>query len=142
MKSLEERLYTLRNEKKLTQEEVASAINVSRQTISNWEKGTGKPNLEKAVDLANIYGVSLDALVGQAPSSIKKISSILKSYEGYRGRLVMHSVSNQPFYPQMVQKDIEIIRVEATSMQVRLHKKQASDHLIFIKDVLAFIKED
>lgn len=141
MKSLEDRLYKLRIENKLTQEEVASAINVSRQTISNWEKGTAKPSLDKAVELAEIYGISLDAMVGKTPSSVKKVSSVLKDYQGFRGTLVMCAMESQPFYPQMIHKDVEIIAVEPTSLKIRIHKKDVTEHLVFIKDVLAFMKE-
>lgn len=141
MKSLEDRLYKLRIENKLTQEEVASAINVSRQTISNWEKGTAKPNLDKALELAEIYDVSLDALVGQGLATTRKVSSILKAYEGMKGTLVMHDLERQPFYPQICLKHVEIVEVEATTISIHIHKKAVSQHLVFIKDVLAFINE-
>lgn len=47
----------------MSQQEVASAIGVSRQTVSNWEQNQGAPALDKAAELARLYGVSLDDLV-------------------------------------------------------------------------------
>ncbi len=48
---------------KLTQEEVAFRINVSRQVIAKWEKGESTPDLGHCQALANLYNVSLDDLV-------------------------------------------------------------------------------
>ncbi|HHT98345.1 MAG TPA: helix-turn-helix transcriptional regulator [Clostridiales bacterium] len=141
MKKLEEHLYELRKENKLTQEEVAVALNVTRQTISNWETGTAIPTINKAIELAQIYGISLDTLVGNAKSELKKVSVIMKKYEGTKGTLFMHLIETQPFYPFTKIKNVEIIEVESTSMKIRIHKKDVAEQLIFLKDVLGFLKE-
>ena len=47
----------------MSQQEVASALGVTRQTVSNWECDQGAPSLDKAADLARLCGVSLDDLV-------------------------------------------------------------------------------
>lgn len=57
------KLYTLRKQKGLSQEELAFKLNVSRQTISKWEVGETTPDMEKLVDLSNVFSVSLDELV-------------------------------------------------------------------------------
>ncbi|WP_181399166.1 helix-turn-helix transcriptional regulator [Apilactobacillus micheneri] len=48
-----------RKDKKLTQEYVASQINVSRKTISSWENGRGQPNSEYLKQLNSIYNTNL-----------------------------------------------------------------------------------
>ncbi|TPR19286.1 helix-turn-helix transcriptional regulator [Apilactobacillus timberlakei] len=48
-----------RQNKKLTQEYVASQINVSRKTISSWENGHGHPNSEYLKKLNSIYNTNL-----------------------------------------------------------------------------------
>lgn len=48
---------------KLTQEEVAFSINVSRQVIAKWEKGDSSPDLANCLALAKLYDVTLDNLV-------------------------------------------------------------------------------
>lgn len=58
------KLVKLRHHKGLSQQQVAEMLGVSRQTISNWESAQGAPALDKAADLARIYGVSLDDLAG------------------------------------------------------------------------------
>ncbi|HHK7780057.1 MAG: helix-turn-helix transcriptional regulator [Streptococcus mitis] len=58
------RLKELRQEKKLTQQELAKEIGVSKLTILNWEKGEHQIKSEKAQQLADIFGVSVGYLLG------------------------------------------------------------------------------
>lgn len=60
---IHDNLLALRRRSGMSQQEVASAIGVTRQTISNWEQGQGSPALDKAAELARLYGISLDDLV-------------------------------------------------------------------------------
>jgi len=48
-----------------SQEEAADAINVSRLTMSNYERGKIIPRMDKAAALADLYGVTLDELMGR-----------------------------------------------------------------------------
>lgn len=57
------RLYQLRKQKGLSQEELASRLNVSRQTVSKWEVGDSTPDMEKLIAMSDLFGVSLDKLV-------------------------------------------------------------------------------
>lgn len=52
----------------LTQEDVASRLGVSRQTVGKWESGRATPELEKLVTLCDLFGCSLDELVGRVES--------------------------------------------------------------------------
>ena len=47
----------------LTQEQLAEAVGVSRQTVAKWESGETSPDLEHAASLAEALGTTLDALV-------------------------------------------------------------------------------
>lgn len=58
------RLKKLRQERKLTQQELAKQIGVSKLTILNWEKGEHQIKSEKAQQLADIFGVSVGYLLG------------------------------------------------------------------------------
>ena len=72
--ALKENLIRLRREKKLTQAEVGEKLNYSDKTISKWERGEGVPDLSALMELAALYGVSLDQLVGTpAPKKEKGI---------------------------------------------------------------------
>lgn len=52
-----------RLEKKLTQEQVAELLGVSRQTISNWENAKSYPDIISVIKMSECYDVSLDYLL-------------------------------------------------------------------------------
>lgn len=58
-----ENLSYLRKMNKLSQEELAERLDVSRQTLSKWETGESLPDIEKCQLLASTFDVSLDELV-------------------------------------------------------------------------------
>ena len=57
------KLKRARNEKGLTQEQAAGLLNVSRQTISNWENNKSYPDIISVIRMSDIYAVSLDHLL-------------------------------------------------------------------------------
>ena len=57
------KLYELRKQKGLSQEELANRLNVSRQTVSKWEVGESSPDMEKLVAISELFDISLDELV-------------------------------------------------------------------------------
>lgn len=59
-----ERLMSLRRARGLSQEALGDMLDVTRQTVSKWERGDSTPELEKLVELSRIFGVSLDELAG------------------------------------------------------------------------------
>nr|AHF25607.1 putative Cro/CI family transcriptional regulator [uncultured bacterium Contigcl_23] len=56
-------LQKLRKQKSLTQEALAEAVGVARQTIAKWESEESTPDLEMSGKLASVLNVSLDDLV-------------------------------------------------------------------------------
>lgn len=60
---LQDNLISLRKLNRLSQEELAEKLGVSRQTISKYETGDVVPDIEKCMILADTFGVSLDDLV-------------------------------------------------------------------------------
>ncbi|MBE6622696.1 MAG: helix-turn-helix transcriptional regulator [Ruminococcaceae bacterium] len=58
-----EKLQTLRKQKGLTQEELASALYVSRTAISKWESGRGYPGIESLKEIAKFFSVTIDELL-------------------------------------------------------------------------------
>ena len=61
--TIAERLFLLRKQKGLSQEELADMTEVSRQAVSKWERGEAVPDIDKLVKLSQIYGVSIDSIV-------------------------------------------------------------------------------
>ena len=73
--TLGRRIHELRKASGLSQEQLANHINVSRQTISNWEGDIGMPSLEKIVLISDLFQVSLDQLVkGEMPKSCHEVN--------------------------------------------------------------------
>ena len=63
-----ERLTAARKHGKLSQEEAAAKLGISRQTLSKWENGDGLPDSEKLILIAELYDISLDVLLlGREP---------------------------------------------------------------------------
>ena len=61
--SFSENLKKIRREHRLSQEELAELLDVSRQAVSKWEQGQGYPEVEKLLLLSSKLNVSLDALM-------------------------------------------------------------------------------
>lgn len=59
-------LKKMRKAAKLTQENVAERLNVSRQSVAKWESGESLPDIENCIALSRLYGVTLDDLVRYA----------------------------------------------------------------------------
>ncbi len=53
----------LRNERKLTQEQIAGHLNVSGRTVSRWENGSNMPDIGMLVELAEFFDVSITEII-------------------------------------------------------------------------------
>ena len=62
---LHERLKQLRKEKKLTQKELANALNIPYRTLLNWELNTRKPSYENMIKMQEFFNVSGAYLRGE-----------------------------------------------------------------------------
>lgn len=58
-----EKIFKLRKEKGLSQEDLADKLGTTRQAISKWENNQGFPETEKLLQLSNIFEVSVDFLL-------------------------------------------------------------------------------
>lgn len=67
---LGEKIHNLRKSKKISQEQLAELIGVSRQTISNWELGETSPNPDQLKLLSSSLNVSIDELLDNNVKSI------------------------------------------------------------------------
>lgn len=88
-KSVGERLLMLRNQNNLTQEELAERLDVSRQSISKWELNKTLPDVDKLIQLSEMYQVSIDYLIkgeeaGQEERK-KGEDEVIETVDGDRG---------------------------------------------------------
>lgn len=58
-----EKIRMLRKNEKLTQEELADKLNVSRQAITKWESGEGIPDIENLKQISILFNVTIDELI-------------------------------------------------------------------------------
>ena len=140
MTNFNEKIYEYRKANNFTQEEIAQELGVSRQTISNWENGTAQPTIDKAIELARLYGVSIDELVGNTCTSPKRSSKILSTlidkvvtlHLSYTSEIFLSSGNSEI-------KNCEIIEVTPSSLRIITEsKKKKLEQLIFLKDVIGF----
>lgn len=66
MATFEIRLKQLRESIKLTQEELAIKLNISRSRLASYEQGKREPDLELLETIADFFNVDIDYLVGRS----------------------------------------------------------------------------
>ncbi len=71
---LGEKIKKYREEKKMTQVEVAEVLGVKPATISKYEAGTLEPNIESLKKLAELFGISVDELLKEDEFDVSKIN--------------------------------------------------------------------
>ena len=67
-----------RKEYQLTQEQLAEKIFVSNKTISNWETGKTKPDIESLILLAKFFHLSLDNLLLEGSEMVESLDKDIK----------------------------------------------------------------
>ncbi len=77
----------LRRENGLTQRAVAESLGVSFQTVSKWERGTCFPDITLFPALADLFGTSIDTLLGHLPGEVQRtvFSELYKDDEYFWG---------------------------------------------------------
>ena len=61
--NLAEKIVFLRKKNSLSQEELAEKLDVTRQSVSKWESGQSVPDLNKIIQIGELFGISLDLLL-------------------------------------------------------------------------------
>ena len=92
---MELRIKELREELQLTQKEVAEKIDNVQRNVSNWENGTSEPDCENLIKLAELFGVSVDELLGRERAAVppevgdrRLLRAIRKLNDGQREALL------------------------------------------------------
>ena len=69
--TLGERIAALRQSRRLSQDELAARVGVTRQSVSKWENDASVPDLDRLLQLSQLFGVTIDELVkgGTLPDS-------------------------------------------------------------------------
>ncbi len=79
-----DRLFDLRRQAGLSQEELANLMGVTRQAVQKWEAGTSRPDMDNLVSLADYFKVSLDYLATGKEAAPPPATTVINNY--YHGR--------------------------------------------------------
>lgn len=90
-----------RKAKRMTQQQLADAMNVSRQTVSHWENGRMQPDEATAARLCALLGISPEESAPAASPAPRKTHSVLLSFAaglvcGILGTLLVVSAAHKP----------------------------------------------
>ena len=90
--SFGENLQKVRRQNRLSQEDLAEMLGVSRQAVSKWELGDGYPEVDKLLLLSKKLNVSLDGLLGgettPAPSGDARPAGTIRIVSPHEGVIV------------------------------------------------------
>ena len=76
--TLGEKISALRNQHEMSQGDLAEKMNVSRQSISKWETDTSVPELDKLIQLSEVFHITLDELV-KGEEKVKDVPPEIKT---------------------------------------------------------------
>ena len=115
-------LQLLRSQREVSQQELADAIHVTRQSISTWERGAGKPDIFCLHDISEYFGVSLEQLMYEkviekdVPISYEEPEYIdyVKSFDA-AGLYTIIDEDLEEFFP-ILRYDVGLISVTAMAL--------------------------
>ncbi|MBR6222743.1 MAG: helix-turn-helix transcriptional regulator [Lachnospiraceae bacterium] len=93
---ISERIKELRESKNLTQADLAKHIGVSRSSVNSWEMGLSLPTIDRLIDLAQLFHVSTDYLLGLKDENKLSIGSLDKEQVDVINRLIYYFDSHNP----------------------------------------------
>lgn len=92
---IRKKLKNARIEAGLTQEKAAEKIDVSRQTISNWENEKSYPDIISVIALSDLYSVSLDELLKgnqKMAEHLEESTNVVKSNKKLTGAILFNII--------------------------------------------------
>ena len=115
-----EKLKMLRKEKKLTQEELAEQLNVSRQAITKWESNEGIPDIENLKQISILFNTTIDALVKDDKEvTIESLNTFIKELE----------IDHSKHFDIKVNKSNEISIISNNEEKVKVEIKSMNENL-------------
>lgn len=102
---LSDKLKQLRIKHGFTQHEIAKRVNVDRQSVSRYETGNLTPKIETLIQLAIIYNVSLDYLVGIGKESFLSLHEFTDEQQNFILHMIEGIKANFGISPQPPYQD-------------------------------------
>ena len=85
-----ERIKYLREQKGLTQADLAKQLGITRSSVNAWEMGISVPSTQYIVELSNIFKVSTDYLLGVERSASISVAGLTEKDVQYVRGLIAH----------------------------------------------------
>lgn len=143
-------IYSSRKRKGISQEELASLLDVSRQSISLWETDQTIPTLDKLQAMSKIFEVSLDELTGVVPLNSNSSNKELVNKEERLKRkeknlkifeiivIVFSLASVITWYLYGLGLVVSIISIILNLVSIKIRKKEYTSYLLVICVVFLF----
>jgi len=77
---LSRRIYELRTSFGWTQVQLAQKLNITKQTVSNWENDNIQPSVDMLIKISRIFNVSTDYLLGLTPESYISVDGLPREF--------------------------------------------------------------
>lgn len=87
---LYEKIKELREQTGMTQAELARRLKLTRASVSAWEMGLAVPSAQSIVDLANVFHVTTDTILGVSSSQTLDLSDLTEEQQKIIALLVQH----------------------------------------------------
>lgn len=87
--NLGEKILKLRKDHKMSQDEFAEILNVTRQTVSNWENSKNYPDIETLIKISNSFHISLDILIKNDKDMVIHLDKNIKNTKIFRWMVII-----------------------------------------------------
>lgn len=85
-----ERIKVLREQQEMTQSQLAKELGITRSSVNAWEQGISVPSTQYIVELASIFKVSTDFLLGVERTSSVDVSGLADEDVELVQRIICH----------------------------------------------------
>ncbi len=82
--NLGEKIVKIRKDNKMSQDDLAEVLSVTRQTISNWENSKNYPDIETLIQLSDRFHISLDTLLKGDKEMVDKMDKKMKNGKKFK----------------------------------------------------------
>ena len=90
--NLGKKIVKIRKDNKMSQEDFAEILNVTRQTVSNWENSKNYPDIETLIQISDKFNISLDILLKGDKEMIKNIDMKVNNHNKLKTLVIVLSV--------------------------------------------------
>ncbi len=154
--NLGKKIIELRKENKMSQEDLAEVLNVTRQTISNWENGKNYPDIGTLILLSDKFHISLDILLKGDNKMINSIDNKVHHHHIFKIAIVSliiiliigissFLIINKARSLEIKKKDEEIkelkslINLDAGYAIISINKKDLTKDIKMLEDDISYV---